>query len=171
MAEGLTLDSGALIAAEKGEKRFWTYWEEALDRRAVVTVPVVVVAQVWRGHRRGGRESYSLRAAHQTWSTPSWSSVRPLGVMPSSPRVAVELDELVARLARQAAAGRHGCSIREGYVKPLRPSKRAAHIFAHQLMFLAVQESGLPRGDWNRRVDGSAAFSGLRGIALGSIVG
>ena len=40
MAEGLTLDSGALIAAEKGEKRFWTYWEEALDRRAVVTVPV-----------------------------------------------------------------------------------------------------------------------------------
>jgi ATP-dependent Lhr-like helicase len=60
---------------------------------------------------------------------------------------------------------------REGYVKPLRPSKRAAHIFAHQLMFLAVQESGLPRGDWNRRVDGSAAFSGLRGIALGSIVG
>jgi hypothetical protein len=50
MAEGLTLDSGALIAAEKGEKRFWTYWEEALDRRAVVTVPVVVVAQVWRGN-------------------------------------------------------------------------------------------------------------------------
>ena len=40
MAEGLTLDSGALIAAEKGDKRFWTYWEEALDRRAVVVLRI-----------------------------------------------------------------------------------------------------------------------------------
>ena len=49
MASGLTLDSGALIAAEKGERKFWALWKEALERGAPVTVPTVVVAQVWRG--------------------------------------------------------------------------------------------------------------------------
>ena len=49
MAAGLTLDSGALIAAEKGDRRFWVLWKEALDRGAIVTVPAAVVAQVWRG--------------------------------------------------------------------------------------------------------------------------
>jgi predicted nucleic acid-binding protein len=50
VATGLTLDSGALIAAEKGDRRFWALWTEALDRGATVTVPVAVVAQVWRGN-------------------------------------------------------------------------------------------------------------------------
>jgi hypothetical protein len=50
VAAGLTLDSGALIAAEKGDRRFWALWKEALDRGAVVTVPAAVVAQVWRGN-------------------------------------------------------------------------------------------------------------------------
>jgi predicted nucleic acid-binding protein len=50
VATGLTLDSGALIAAEKGDRRFWTFWKEALDRGAAVTVPAAVVAQVWRGN-------------------------------------------------------------------------------------------------------------------------
>ncbi len=49
MAAGLTLDSGALIAAEKGDRRFWALWKEALDRGAVATVPAAVVAQVRRG--------------------------------------------------------------------------------------------------------------------------
>jgi hypothetical protein len=50
VATGLTLDSGALIAAEKGERRFWALWKEALDRGASITVEAVVVAQVWRGN-------------------------------------------------------------------------------------------------------------------------
>ncbi|HEY6478358.1 MAG TPA: twitching motility protein PilT [Polyangia bacterium] len=50
MAAGLTLDSGALIAAEKGNRRFWALWKEALDRGVTVTVPAAVVAQVWRGN-------------------------------------------------------------------------------------------------------------------------
>ena len=50
MATGLTLDSGALIAAEKGDRRFWALWKEALDRGATVTVPAGIVAQVWRGN-------------------------------------------------------------------------------------------------------------------------
>jgi len=51
MAEGLTLDSGALIAAEKNDRHFWAVWEEALDRGALVTVPAPVLGQVWRGNR------------------------------------------------------------------------------------------------------------------------
>jgi predicted nucleic acid-binding protein len=50
VATGLTLDSGALIAAEKGDRQFWALWKEALDRGATVTVPAAVVAQVWRGN-------------------------------------------------------------------------------------------------------------------------
>jgi len=50
LATGLTLDSGALIAAEKGDRRFWALWKEALDRGATVTVPAAVLAQVWRGN-------------------------------------------------------------------------------------------------------------------------
>jgi predicted kinase len=49
VAAGLTLDSGALIAAEKGDRRFWALWKEALNRGATVTVPAAVLAQVWRG--------------------------------------------------------------------------------------------------------------------------
>jgi predicted kinase len=50
VAAGLTLDSGALIAAEKADRRFWALWREALDRGVTVTVPAAVVAQVWRGN-------------------------------------------------------------------------------------------------------------------------
>lgn len=46
---GLTLDTGALIAAERGERRFWAFWKEALRREVEVTVPAPVLAQVWRG--------------------------------------------------------------------------------------------------------------------------
>jgi hypothetical protein len=50
MAEGLTLDSGALIAAEKRSRRFTAIWEEAVERGAIVTIPAPVLAQVWRGN-------------------------------------------------------------------------------------------------------------------------
>jgi hypothetical protein len=50
VAAGLTLDSGAFIAAEKGVRRFWELWKEALLRGVIVTVPAAVVAQVWRGN-------------------------------------------------------------------------------------------------------------------------
>lgn len=50
MASGLTLDAGALIAAEKKHRAFYVLWKEALDRRAPITVPAAVLAQVWRGN-------------------------------------------------------------------------------------------------------------------------
>jgi predicted nucleic acid-binding protein len=48
---GLTLDAGALIAAERGDRRFWAIWKEAERRDVDVTVPATVVAQVFRGAR------------------------------------------------------------------------------------------------------------------------
>ena len=50
---------------------------------------------------------------------------------------------------------------REGYVEPVQPKRRAAHILAHQVMGLAIQHSGLGRGDWWPWLDGAAAFCGL----------
>ena len=49
MAGGLTLDAGALIAAERRSEIFRATWQEAVRRNAVVTIPAPVFAQAWRG--------------------------------------------------------------------------------------------------------------------------
>jgi hypothetical protein len=46
---GVTYDSGALIAADKGERRMWARHRALLARREVPTAPAAVVAQSWRG--------------------------------------------------------------------------------------------------------------------------
>jgi hypothetical protein len=52
---GLTLDSGALMAAERGDRRFWALWELAEQRDVDVTVPANVVSQAYRGARQARR--------------------------------------------------------------------------------------------------------------------
>ena len=47
---GLTLDSGALIAAERRNRRVWAFLNRAHQLDARVTVPSVVLAQAWRGN-------------------------------------------------------------------------------------------------------------------------
>ena len=49
---GVTYDSGALIAAERGERPIWARHRALLLRRIVPTVPAPVVAQSWRGTPR-----------------------------------------------------------------------------------------------------------------------
>ncbi len=46
---GLTLDAGALIAIERGERLVHAILKRAAQREAVVTVPAVALAQAWRG--------------------------------------------------------------------------------------------------------------------------
>jgi hypothetical protein len=46
---GVTYDSGALIAAEHGERRMWARHRALLLHRVVPTVPASVIAQCWRG--------------------------------------------------------------------------------------------------------------------------
>jgi predicted nucleic acid-binding protein len=46
---GVTLDTGALIALERGDKRMRTLLLAATEDRVVLTVPAIVVAEWWRG--------------------------------------------------------------------------------------------------------------------------
>jgi hypothetical protein len=49
---GVTYDSGALIAAERGERRIWARHRALLLHRVVPVVPAPVVAQCWRSTPR-----------------------------------------------------------------------------------------------------------------------
>jgi len=57
---GVTYDSGALIAAERGERPLWARHRALLLRRVVPTVPAPVVAQCWRGTPRQAQLSRLL---------------------------------------------------------------------------------------------------------------
>jgi hypothetical protein len=46
---GLTFDTGALIALERRTQRIWEIYRTAMVERVVITVPVAVVIEWWRG--------------------------------------------------------------------------------------------------------------------------
>jgi predicted nucleic acid-binding protein len=46
----LTYDTGALVAAERGDLRMWAIHRRALERRQAPTVPAAVLVEAWRGH-------------------------------------------------------------------------------------------------------------------------
>lgn len=50
---------------------------------------------------------------------------------------------------------------REGFVEPVHPSAKASHIYAHQIMALSVQLSGMPRQDADVWLSGCTAFEHL----------
>jgi hypothetical protein len=52
---GLTLDAGALIAADRGDHRVVALLERLAIDRVRVTIPCVAVAQSWRGGGRSAR--------------------------------------------------------------------------------------------------------------------
>jgi hypothetical protein len=49
---GLTLDAGALIAADRNDRSFWSFWAESLARGIVPVIPAAALAQAWRSHRQ-----------------------------------------------------------------------------------------------------------------------
>lgn len=49
MANGLTYDTGALIAAERDDRLMWALHRASLSRGLVPTIPVGVLAEAWRG--------------------------------------------------------------------------------------------------------------------------
>jgi ATP-dependent helicase Lhr and Lhr-like helicase len=48
-----------------------------------------------------------------------------------------------------------------GFVEPTAPSNRAAHVLAHQLIALGIQQSGVAADAWWSWLQGTKAFSGL----------
>ena len=57
---GVTYDAGALLAADRGERKMWARHRAVLELRQVPTVPAPVVAQGWRGGSRQARLSRLL---------------------------------------------------------------------------------------------------------------
>jgi predicted nucleic acid-binding protein len=57
---GVTLDTGALIAFERGDRSVMVHLKEARLRRIDLTVPVVVLAEAWRGGARSARTAMFL---------------------------------------------------------------------------------------------------------------
>ena len=49
---GVTYDTGALVAADRGERRQWARHRALLNHREVPVVPAPVLAQAWRGGSR-----------------------------------------------------------------------------------------------------------------------
>jgi hypothetical protein len=49
---GVTYDNGALVAADRGERRMWARHRALLALREVPIVPAPVLAQGWRGGSR-----------------------------------------------------------------------------------------------------------------------
>jgi hypothetical protein len=58
---GVTYDTGALVAADRGERRMWARHHALLTLRVVPVVPTAVVAQAWRGGARQARLARLLR--------------------------------------------------------------------------------------------------------------
>ncbi|MBI2864268.1 MAG: PIN domain-containing protein [Chloroflexi bacterium] len=61
---GVTLDTGALIAFERGDPGMRQLLREALKAEALVVVPAGVVAQAWRDGRRQVELGNLLRAGN-----------------------------------------------------------------------------------------------------------
>lgn len=49
---GVTYDTGALVAAERGDRRMWALHAELLAREVIPVVPAPVLAEAWRGGAR-----------------------------------------------------------------------------------------------------------------------
>lgn len=60
---GFTYDAGALIAAEKGNRRMWKLHRDLVEQGAKPVVPAAVLAQVWRGG--SGRQALVARMLGQ----------------------------------------------------------------------------------------------------------
>ena len=60
---GTTLDTGALIALEAGQRRMAVLVEEAVTSRTPLAVPAGVLAQAWRSGSRQARLARLLRSS------------------------------------------------------------------------------------------------------------
>ena len=59
---------------------------------------------------------------------------------------------------------------RQGFVEPVRPSRHASHILAHQLMALAVQLGGVEPGGWWPWLEGATSFADLTADERAAVV-
>ena len=97
---GVTLDTGALTAAERNDRRFWVWRKWQTSRGVVATVPSPVVAQAWRS-ARDARLAMVLAGCREVAMDPSAS--RRTGELCAAAQTADVVDAFVVR----GAADRH----------------------------------------------------------------
>lgn len=78
---GLTLDTGALLAAEGGKPRIRALLRRAAERRLPLVVPAAVVAQAWRGGPRQARVARLLGAPETEVLPLDDSTARAVGLL------------------------------------------------------------------------------------------
>lgn len=97
---GVTLDTGALIAIERGDQRLQALIDEAATRGADITVPAGVVAQAWRASARQARLSRFLRLDAVTTVALDDSEARAAGALCGHAGTADVIDASVVICAR-----------------------------------------------------------------------
>ena len=100
----LVLDTGALIALDRGDDRTWAALRAATRDSQAVQVPVGALAQAWRG---GSRQALLARALKECDEIPlSGRTARQVGELCGQTRTDDVIDASVAITAARAA--RHG---------------------------------------------------------------
>ncbi len=61
---GVTYDTGALVAGDRGERRMWARHRALLGAREVPVSPAPVLAQAWRGGTRQANLARLLAGCH-----------------------------------------------------------------------------------------------------------
>jgi predicted nucleic acid-binding protein len=97
---GVTLDTGALIAIERGDPRLQALLHEAHVAGADLAVPAGVIAQAWRGGTRQARLARFLRLATVTVVPLDEPEARAAGSLCARTRTADIVDASVVICAR-----------------------------------------------------------------------
>jgi len=97
---GTTLDTGALIALEAGQRRMAVLVEEAVTSRAPLAIPAGVLAQAWRGGSRQARLARLLRSSVCTVVPLDQRSALRIGALCAATGTSDVVDVSVALCAR-----------------------------------------------------------------------
>ena len=58
----------------------------------------------------------------------------------------------------------------DGFVESVRPSRRAFHIMAHQILALSIQRDGIGRTDWPAWIEGATPFAEITAAERDAVV-
>ena len=119
---GVTYDTGALIAAERGASRLWQLHEEYLAYGITPVVPSPVLAEAWRGGSRQARLVHLLKSCEVEAMTED--RARAVGVLLGKAR----FDDVVDAAVVEAAARRGDVVVTSNEVH-IRQLARAAQAY------------------------------------------
>jgi predicted nucleic acid-binding protein len=100
---GITLDTGALIAVERGDRRLQALLDEATATGSDLAVPAGVIAQAWRGSLRQARLARFLALSSVTAVVLDEPEARAAGALCGRAGTADVVDASVVICARARA--------------------------------------------------------------------